>query len=150
MPENVYIGTITFNQHYTFERKQNKIKALAKQISQFIDTSKTNKHQLVYTIEYHKVAEQDDYEAPHIHFIYYTDRYLTKLRFRALQSYLKDSYGRTQFYLATNLKRIQWETYIMKDVEKNNTALGYEHSFQFDLNQFQKQPSDLDDLISDY
>lgn len=120
--QNHYIGTLTFAPHLTLERKLKKIQQFPSMFKDFLCRNKfyDNVHELAYSIEYHKVGTEDDPEAPHVHFIYTTTSYLAKFRFNAITAFFREEYGRSQFFLATKLKMVQWKQYMIKDVEKNN------------------------------
>lgn len=126
-----YGGTVTFQPYFTFEKKVSIIKGF-KQMFENLLWGSTNDYYLSYTIEYHKVEQQDDLQAPHIHFILYCNKPINKMYFRFILDGLK-KIGRSQFYLMTNLKRIQYENYIKKDLDKNNllnTQQGYYHEVE--------------------
>lgn len=150
----IYIGTVTFNGNLTFEKKKKLINSFPDFLSEYLRHTETSEHRLVYTIEYHKVcpgSKEDDYEAPHVHFILYSNYQIPGYAYRAVLKALKDYYGRSQMSLATSAKYIQWKNYIDKDVQKNNEILQFEHKFEILLTKPKKNDFYLefdDDLIS--
>lgn len=127
-----YIGTITFKSEYDYKRKCKLIDTFYSRLAPYLDYKKSKEHFLEYSIEYHKVENQDDPEAPHIHFILYTP-YLPNYRYNAILSMFRDYYGRAQLINATTLKLRQWEKYLLKDVEQNEKLYNFKHYFKYHL-----------------
>lgn len=129
MPKKVtYIGTVTFDGSHLPEKKFSMIKGFPKFIAGHLLESK--EHELEYTIEYHKVGNIDDYEAPHIHYILYTTKPICKYRYRAILKALNEIYGRSQLMVATDMKLRQYASYIYKDVLKNEELHRRPHAFR--------------------
>jgi len=120
-----YGGTITFEGHFQLNKKIKIINNLLRTFSKNVPWKGNRFYNLTYSIEYHKVKldgeDIPDPEAPHVHFILYTNKYIPGIYVRNVLSVLRD-YGRSQFYLLTNLKHLQYSRYIQKDVELNNQS----------------------------
>lgn len=127
-----YLGTITFNGNTTPDRKLQKIDVFPSFLSSYLDFKRST-YTLDYSIEYHKVGNDDDFEAPHIHFILYADRQLPGYRYKAILNALCDKYGRSQFYIATKLKAVQYANYIQKDNVRLKDLTGQDHFFTLEL-----------------
>lgn len=133
MPKNLgvwysYGGTITFNSHWDMKEKTRFIKCI-KDFFEKVFYGKDVSIVLKYAVEYHKVGQEDDLEAPHIHFILEVNKKLGKRMYDRILKCLKDV-GRSQFYLMTTLKTKQYTKYIQKDYEKNSQLderQGYKH-----------------------
>lgn len=129
MPKKfAFIGTVTFNSYLTYETKCELIKEFPKFMSSYLLHNNRSNYQLHYTVEYHKVDNEDDPEAPHIHYILYTNTVMSRLRWTSLVKALQQFYGRSQLILATERKLNHYRQYILKDVEKNkDVPAPYEH-----------------------
>lgn len=146
-----YCGTITFNSNYTLEKKIKKIQSLKNLLENNLPFRGNRKYLLQYSIEYHKVKiggeEIDDPEAPHVHLIILTNKILPKMWVGNVLEVLKRM-GRSQFYLMTKLKFIQWNQYIRKDVLKNNgddTLPFEEHWYEYELEQGKRELEESED-----
>lgn len=131
-----YIGTVTFHSHLEYSTKIKLIKRFKDFISDYLEHTDKTEHTLKYSIEYHKVSKgskDDDLESPHLHYILTTNKKLPKYRFTSIIKALQQYYGRSQLFLATTMKLTQWEGYILKDVEKNERILGWEHYYVYEL-----------------
>lgn len=155
---NSYCGTITFDSNLSYEQKQILIQLLTYKLSKYLRHTKNSMYQLVLVREYHKVQDQitkeqlDDPEAPHYHFILYSKFKLSYHRASSIQSMLRDEFGRSQFFLMTTLKRVNYELYIQKDLEKNKNIYGYDHMEMYDIGPICDRPkieSSKDYLIYD-
>lgn len=128
MPEIAYGGTVTFNPNFSLENKNRLIKEFDNVIAQHLSYKGDYYYRIAVAREYHKVKLQEegiqpDYEAPHLHFILYTQKPIAKYRVSAINEVLRLRYGRSQFYRMTSLKTIQYEQYIYKEVEKNDEVI---------------------------
>jgi len=148
-PKNYrYIGTITFNGNYELASKMKIISNLETIFQRQLDYSgnEIRHFDFEYTIEYHKVENQDDYEAPHIHFSLLCQKKLSKIKYENLLYRLKQI-GRSQLYLATSTKYVNWKSYMLKDVKTNETKFNTPHHFKTTFtNTPQEIYSDLDNL----
>lgn len=121
-----YNGTLTFKPYYTLEEKKRIIDKFPEMVTEYLRHNESSEYYLEYTIEYHKVGNEDDFEAPHLHFILYANKYLPRYRFQALLSMLNEI-GRSQLYLATNMKWEQYQEYIQKDSDRLLQMTGRYH-----------------------
>jgi len=83
------------------------------------------------TITY--VDNQDDLEAPHLHFILYSTHGICKERYMGIQKMLRDRCGRSQFYKMTTMKTNDYYRYIQKDSQRLYDTLGISHYFEMNL-----------------
>lgn len=146
MPEFYYGGTITFDTNFNIGKKEKLISEFHKQLSRHLDFRKdTNEYQLIVTREYHKVDNQDDYEAPHLHFILISTRQLPKYRVTAVNEFFRHFYGRSQFYRMTTMKYHSYRKYIQKDCERLQKELSKPHYFETMLyhEEYQEDPEDF-------
>lgn len=143
-----YIGTVTFNSYHDTDKKWVLVKKFPELFSQHLRHSLDTEYILIHTIEYHKVGNEDDPEAPHIHFILESNRKIGKCYFNGITKMFQQIYGRTQFYLATKLKLRQWATYIVKDVQKNDTMHNTKHYYETRLEN-NVNHNEVDDFIDD-
>lgn len=128
MPENfVYVGTVTFHSNKGLEEKQQLIDKFPSFLGQNLPFYKQSEYYLKFSIEYHKVEGMDDPEAPHIHFMLYSKLGLKNMWYNNVQHSLKDVYGRSQFFRATQLKAKSWEVYMNKDWERLDKMYGIPH-----------------------
>jgi len=139
MPEFTYIGTVTFDPEYSLDTKWKRIAELPEHLCHHFGTDIW----ITYSIEYHKVEGELDPEAPHVHFSIKTHKKCGTIRARAINEYLKERHGRSQFYLATQLKAKQWQKYIQKEIKDSNKLVPdkihyYEHVFYEYLGVLQK------------
>lgn len=149
MPEISYGGTLTFNPNYSIERKRKLIDEFPKRLASHLNYNVRVKmedgqrqiiipdvnYYLAVAIEYHKVDGEDDLEAPHIHFILYSEKVLPMYRVRAISAMLKEVYGRSQFYRMTEMKTASYSRYILKDSDRLTEKLGYPHYYEMNLEQ---------------
>lgn len=138
MQKFAYIGTLTFNSLFTLDMKKQHIAMFHKRMSKLLRHTSKSEYWLRYVIEYHKVGNVDDPEAPHLHFILYSDRYLSGCVASNILGYLR-TIGRSQFYLATTLKLANYALYIGKDVEKNDSLHGYPHDITVRLEEVEEE-----------
>jgi len=134
-----YGGTITFNSHWDMKQKTTFIVNI-KQFFEEMFYGQDFQIILKYSVEYHKVGNEDDLEAPHIHYILEINKKIGKRLFNRILNCLKDI-GRSQFYLMTTLKTQQYSKYILKDYEKNkllNNQQGYFHYLEIRIEPMQK------------
>lgn len=131
-----YGGTITFAPHRDFNNKSAIINIFHNITFDTIQRNIPNETwgsiqlALQFTIEYHKVENKDDYEAPHIHFILSTPRKLSKDIFNILLDRYK-TIGRSQLYLLTSSRFNTYSQYIYKDTAQLEQLLHKPHHFQF-------------------
>lgn len=135
MPEFAYGGTITFDPNTLLEDKEKLIQQLPNRLSQHL-SHKTNRYYLCVSREYHKVDGEDDLEAPHLHFIVYSDGKIPKYRVSAINEMLKIVYGRSNFYMMTTLKTKSYSKYILKDCERLLELTGKSHYYETNLEEF--------------
>lgn len=137
-----YGSTVTFHSHYDYMQKRRLIENLPKYLIEFIRPT-TSGYTLRISIEYHKVENKDDYEAPHVHFILETPKRLPKYIFTPLLKYLSERCGRTQLFLMTDMKRESYEKYIQKDKVRLKEELGWEHYYELVLTTVDHPDPDL-------
>lgn len=134
-----YGGTITFHSFFTYQQKQRQIEYLTLFLSNSLRHSINSKYELYLVREYHKVKNEltgemeDDDESPHYHFILYSKYYIAISRVKQILTDLQLNWGRSQFYLMSTLKRVNYELYIQKDLQKNLEVFGYEHFKMFEI-----------------
>lgn len=114
-----YIGTITFSGDLTFKQKTNRIENLYMHFQQMF----SGRYFIIeYMIEYHKIhkgSEEDDLEAPHIHFIAWFEQSFPKKDYQQVLNYMQKNFGRSQFFVGTGAKSQWWhKSYMRKDIEK--------------------------------
>jgi hypothetical protein len=90
------------------------------------------------------VEQEDDPDAPHLHFMLECKKQIACYRVRAINDYFKDHFGRCQFFLMTPLKARSWAKYINKDVEANDIIFGFPH---FQLHNITERIIDLDNRL---
>lgn len=130
MPDFTYIGTVTFDPEYTLERKWKLIGELPTRLSHHMGTDIW----ITYCIEYHRVESELDPEAPHVHFSVKVHQKMGMIRVKAILKFLQERYGRSQFFLATQLKAKQWYKYMNKEVNESSKLVPdkghyFEHVF---------------------
>jgi len=154
LPFFTYGGTITFSSDKDVHDKVRIIDKIPKLFSKLLphnlqQPSKTQ-YYLTYSIEYHKVAGENDPEAPHVHFILYSHKKLPRYIMMKVEHNFKNMIGRFQFYILTTLKYHQYYDYIRKDIEDNNRIFQKEHFYEQYLTVELKQNYDpIDDDYTD-
>lgn len=146
MPEICYGGTITFKPDYSLEQKERYINDFTKLLKPFLLYGGGTEYYIKISKEYHKVDGQDDFEAPHLHFVLYTTKALSPLRVRSITRFFNDVYGRSQFYRMTTLKTMSYCRYIQKDSERLFKATGKSHYYEQYL---EDDGSKLKDILRD-
>lgn len=141
-----YIGTVTFDPSRDYKRKVKLIERFPLFVSDTLKHTGNTEYVLKYTIEYHKVGQEDDPEAPHIHFILSASNRLPKYRFTGMLNGLRQYYGRSQLFLATTMKLAEWSKYIMKDVERNEQKFGLRHCYEVTLYSVERDDDALEDI----
>lgn len=101
-----YGGTITFHSHYSLEQKTYYIDNFIRIIQTHLLFNENSEYFIEISKEYHKVENQDDLEAPHLHFIITSYNPIAPIRIRAICKMLQELYGRSQFYRMTAMKTI--------------------------------------------
>jgi len=143
-----YIGTITFNSYHDIARKWRLVDDFANVFNKHLKHTLNSEYILTHSIEYHKVAGQDDPDAPHIHFILNANVKISKMYFTGIIKMFNEIYGRTQLYLATPMKLRQWTDYITKDVAFNDTNYNRSHYYETRLEPLNDTTdADIDELI---
>lgn len=149
MPEIGYIGTITFDPNLDTDKKNEKIEKFPKLLSQYLNWKGDRRYYLAVAKEYHKVDGQDDFDAPHLHFILYCESKLPAYRVRAIQSLLRDTCGRSTFHRATPLKTASYAQYIQKDFDRLLNITGIPHYFEMNLEE-EEDILDYENIIDDF
>lgn len=137
MPEIAYGGTITFDSNMSIDKKEQKIYEFPVALSNLLGYSKTGdtRYYLAVAREYHKVDGEPDPDAPHLHFILYSQHVLPMYRVRAINNLFRESYGRSQFYRMTPMKTVSYAKYIQKEVNANDVLFNKPHYYEMNLEQ---------------
>lgn len=135
-----YGGTITFAGHWTdTERKLKCITKIFPTIfPQYIPDY--YKAKLKFTIEYHKVEQEDDPDAPHAHFILSTLKPINQGALQNILYHLQRTIGRSQLYYLTPKKYTSYSQYILKDVKTNEHKYKFPHYYEQLL--FKEEPKE--------
>lgn len=128
-----YIGTVTFDPNYCLGKKNKLIEELPMRLSKHLRHNKSSEFFMKWCKEYHKVEGEDDFEAPHIHFVLEAKRVLSKCYVNAIYEMLKFYYGRSSFSRATTMRANAYERYIKKDCDRLYEETGQPHYWEMYL-----------------
>lgn len=138
-----YSGTITFEPCYSLRQKEKLINRFISQLGFYLHYRSNARCSIELIKEYHKTDGQDDPERPHYHFVLSATHLVSKLRFRAIRKWMKEDFGICQFGLLTTMGLRKWQSYINKDVSKNEALYGLPHRVVQDI-----VVREADDLLS--
>lgn len=146
-----YIGTVTFDSNYSLEQKDKLIEELPMRLSKHLRHHNSSEYYMKWCREYHKVEGQDDFEAPHIHFMIESRRVINKCYVNSIREMLKCYYGRSDFSRATTMRANAYERYMQKDCDRLLQQTKKSHYWEMFLEPvIEKNMTDDDSDYSDY